>query len=110
MTSPKVYHEREYHGVCPQCGKDRDTGYTWCSDCRAKYREHGKTYRETHAKALVKKNRRRRAEHREMQLCPICGNYTGDTPFKLCQSCRDKCRVHNTNRRMKMKLLGIPCD
>ena len=93
-----LYKKRKKLGLCPRCGgkKRKNEKFSYCSDCRAFYRNYNEETSE-------KQNERRKAAYdrrKENGQCPRCGKKLG-AKYKntICKACLDKQYKYNYGKK-----------
>lgn len=101
------YDDRLRRGLCPQCGRERDSEFIRCSRCV----EYAKQYARQHydTKRNNEAENRWRANNRERGLCPTCGSPIDDSNYKRCSKCRARTLsyYHRDPLAMKMRRLEL---
>lgn len=110
-------------GFCTFCGKNKvvDEGHSYCSSCRAYFRElyqsrkeKCKSWRENRSeKAKAEERARKRAysakryrERKEKGLCISCGKYRAMNGLVRCMICNDKENARQYRKRREAQNAG----
>lgn len=99
------YNQRLSRGVCPRCGRPRDSDAVRCSICNNADKEWHRQHYTTECNRVARRNQR--ARYRAAGLCRNCGNWVETPGATTCNRCRAKRRRHYAEHRLDIKVQRI---
>lgn len=108
-----IYYRRKANGLCTKCGKNNDTKFVLCTQCKADMKVYKRKYDDTEkakdSQRLLGIRRRKTEKYKEWKRNYMRERYKNDVQFKLARLISDrlsKAAKKNTRLSGTLKYLG----